>query len=106
MSGPWIGPESEPWRTALCSYSLKPGEPHCTRDATWHGMKFDGDDVVPMESCDEHKPIVEALCDYVHPYVHPCGIPGSLFQWPENECITEWAEQSEFTQALTVAGVA
>ena len=97
MSGPWIGPETPPWRTALCSYSLKPGEPHCTRDATWHGMMFDGDDVVPMECCDEHKPIVEALCDYVH----PCGIPGSLFRWPENECITEWSEQSEFSQLVT-----
>lgn len=96
MSGAWIGPETESWRTGLCDYSSEPGQPHCTSDATWHGMKIGETDLIPMESCDSHLPIMLELVDYAHPLVHPCGIPGSLFRWPENECFTEWSESAEF----------
>lgn len=93
---PWIGKECEPWQTMLCSYADAPGEPHCNRDAAWHGMKIGGADVIPMESCDDHLPVMRQLVDYAHPLVHPCGIPGSIFCWPENECVTEWDESAEF----------
>jgi hypothetical protein len=35
--------------------------------------------------------------DFMHPQQHPCGIPGSRFRWPENECYTDW-DESELTE--------
>lgn len=109
MSRAWIGEETEPWRVALCSYAPAPGEPHCTRDATWHGAQLDASadgDIVTVPSCDEHLPIMRGLVDCVHPYVHPCGIPGTEFRWPENRCFAEWDDRSEFAQVAESAGAA
>ena len=39
---------------------------------------------------------MEMSADYVHPLKHPCGLPGSVFRWPENECYMEWDESAEF----------
>jgi hypothetical protein len=39
--------------------------------------------------------------DYVHRIQHPCGIPGSKFRWPDNECYTEWDEGSEFAALVS-----
>jgi hypothetical protein len=101
---PWIGPAREEWQIAICGFSPSPEALHCDRDATWHGIRFDGEDLIAMSCCDEHLPIAKALCEYVHAHVHPCGIPGSMFRWPENECYTDWDEQAEFTQAQLMAG--
>ena len=96
-----MGEPTEEWRHFLCTYSPTPDDPKCQRDATWHGMVITDDDLLAMESCDEHMPVMAQLAHYVHPLVHPCGVPGSLFRWPENECYTEWDEHAEFTQVLT-----
>lgn len=108
MSGASIGEPTEEWRHFLCCYSPYPGAPKCQCDATWHGIVIDDGegDLIAMESCDEHVAIMRELCDYVHSLEHPCGIPGSKFRWPENECYADWDEQAEFTQAVAVAGVA
>ena len=34
---------------------------------------------------------------------HPCGIPGSHFRWPENECFTEWDDSELTVMAATLA---
>jgi len=52
VSAPRIGEESESWRVGLCAYSDAPGEPHCTRDAAWHGVKMSEPEWVAMASCD------------------------------------------------------
>lgn len=103
MSAAWIGGPTEEWRHFLCCYSDAPGELKCQRDATWHGIVIDdgNGELVAMKSCDEHKPIMEWLCDYVHQLVHPCGVPGSMFRWPENECYTDWDEAAEFAAEST-----
>ena len=101
MSGAWMGAEREEWQNLLCGYSAAPGELYCDRDASWHGLRFNGGDLIAMEACDEHAQVIRELCDYVHPLVHPCCIPGALFRWPENECFTDWDERAEFRQAVT-----
>ena len=93
---PRIGEESESWRVGLCAYSDAPGEPHCTRDATWHGIKMSEPEWVAMASCDAHLPIMLTLADCAHPLVHPCDIPDAEFRWPENRCFLEWDESAEF----------
>jgi hypothetical protein len=105
-SKPWVGAERDPQESYLCGFASSPESLHCNRDAAWHGIRFDIDgEMLSMECCDEHKPSMEALCDYVHQLTHPCGIPGSMFRWPENECYTEWFEQSEFTQVANTNDV-
>lgn len=100
---PRIGEESESWRIGLCAYSDAPGEPHCTRDARWHGIKeADGGNLIGMPACDEHLPIMRTLANYVHRLVHPCDIPEAEFRWPENACFLDWDEQAEFAAALPV----
>jgi hypothetical protein len=102
VSGAWVGKEREEWQHFICGHSATPEALHCDRDAAWHGMRFEADgDMLAMSSCDEHKPILEYLCDYVHLLAHPCGIPGAMFRWPENECYTDWAETAEFAQLAT-----
>lgn len=99
----WVGAEREEWQSSICGFAPSPEALHCDRDAAWHGIRFEADgDMVAMDCCDEHLPVMKELCDYVHELVHPCNIPGSMFRWPENECHTDWDELSEFTQAVAV----
>lgn len=99
----WVGAEREEWASFTCGFAPSPEALHCDRDAAWHGMRFEaGGDMLAMECCDEHLPVMKQVADYVHPLEHPCGIPGSVFRWPENECYTDWDEQSEFVQLMAV----
>lgn len=106
---PWVGEEREEWQSFHCGYAAAPDAIHCDRDVVWHGIRFetaDGD-LLAMGSCDEHKPIIDQLCEYIHAHVHPCSIPGSMFRWPENECYLDWDELAEFQAAeVTMAGEA
>lgn len=101
---PWVGAEREEWQHFVCGFAPSPEALHCDRDVVWHGMRFDGDEMAAMGCCAEHLPVMKALCDYVHEHVHPCGIPGSMFRWPENECYVDWNETAEFSQVMTSAG--
>ena len=101
MTTPWMGGMRDEHLTSLCGFSPNPGDLSCNADATWHGMVVGPEAVQAMASCDGHLVIMAAVAEYVHPLVHPCGIPGSLFRWPENECYTDWDEKSEFAQVLT-----
>jgi hypothetical protein len=102
---PYLGDvrdEREKWS---CGYATAPERTHCLRDATWHGFLLDDPAeriVAMMSSCDGHLGHMKLSADYVHPMKHPCGIPGSSFRWPENECYTEWDEAAEFTAAELV----
>ena len=49
-------------------------------------------DIAGMASCDEHLCAMKLTADFIHPHEHPCGIDGSRFRWPENECYTDWDE--------------
>ena len=98
---PYLGDVREEWQVFICGHAPSPDALHCDRDATWHGFVVDDEAVrivATMESCDEHLPQLEQASDYVHPLQHPCGIPGSRFRWPENECFIEW-DEAEFLAA-------
>ena len=102
---PFLGPLREEWQVYICGFMLSLDDLHCDADATWHGFKLSEDGTAikaMMECCDEHLPFIKRVSDYVHPLKHPCGIPGSKFRWPKNECYTEWSEQSEFAQVMAV----
>ena len=105
---PFPGPLREEWQIFLCGHAAAPGALHCDRDATWHGFTVDDRTAritAMMESCDEHLPYMKLSADYVHPLQHPCGIPGSKFRWPENECYTEW-DETEFAGLAEVPEMA
>jgi hypothetical protein len=92
MPKPFMGPPREEWKAWTCGYS-PPGAIGCTRDVTWHGVALDETsetDAGGMGSCDEHLPQMRLSADYVHPHQHPCGVPDSMFRWPENECYLDW----------------
>lgn len=106
MSPAYLGDVRDEWSHYVCGFAPAPGELHCNRDATWHGVLLDDDAkaiVAMMESCDQHLPAVKLSADYVHPLAHPCAIPGSSFRWPENECYVEWDEHAEFAAVEAVA---
>jgi hypothetical protein len=104
---PYIGDERPEWTTGLCGYAPKPGDLECNADVEWHGLLFDeAGELQSMGCCDAHLPIMKAVSDYVHRHQHPCGIPGSMFRWPENYCYTDW-DEAELTSAaqLVTAGM-
>ena len=82
----------------LCAFAPTPADLSCNADATWHGLVIGDEAVEAMMCCDAHLAVMAAIAHYVHPLVHPCGIPGSLFRWPENECYTDW-DEAEFVTA-------
>ena len=99
---PLLGVPLPEWAVYVCGYSPVPGELACARESIWHGFVLDDPAeciVAMMTCCDEHVGRMRLTADYVHPLKHPCGIPGSNFRWPENECYTDWDEGSEFMQA-------
>jgi hypothetical protein len=90
---PFLGKPREEWQHWTCGYEPYPGAIACSHDAVWHGVALDGDGDAPgMASCDGHLPAMKLSADYVHPHQHPCGVPGSMFRWPENECYLDWDE--------------
>lgn len=95
MSGkPFLGPLRDEWTIFTCGF-MRAAEDvlHCNRDAAWHGFVIGGTRIeAMMMCCGTHRPLMELSADYVHPLAHPCGIPGSVFVWPENYCVTEWDE--------------
>ena len=104
---PHMGKELPEWAVWVCGYSAVSGDPICGADATWHGFVLDDPlkrIVAMMESCDEHVHRMSVTADYIHPLKHPCGIPGSKFRWPENECYMEWDETTEFAAEAQLAG--
>lgn len=93
----WIGPPRDPEMKYFCGFAPRLGDLHCNRDVTWHGIKFDENgDIIAVSSCDLHQDVITDICEYVHPHVHPCGIDGAIFRWPENECFIDWDENAEF----------
>ena len=105
---PLLGEPREEWEHWICGLVLLPGESLCRRDAAWHGFVLDDSCeyiVAMMASCDDHLPHMKLSADFTHPLKHPCGIPGSSFRWPENECYTDWDEAAEFAAAAGLAAV-
>ena len=92
----------EPSACWACGHQSDENGPHCDREATWHGFAIRGHKIdAMMASCDDHLERLKANADYVHPMAHPCAIPGSVFRWPENECVIEWDDAAEFAAAST-----
>lgn len=61
----------------------------CAKPATWHGFQMDAEmaHIVAMRaSCDDHLVYMGKHADWVHPMKSVCGLPGSRFRWPKNEC--------------------
>lgn len=101
---PLLGKPLPEWAVWVCGYAS--ADVICGRDATWHGFVLDdpvAHIVAMMECCDEHLARMKLTADFVHRLKHPCGIPGSQFRWPENECFTDWDAQAEFTESMAVS---
>lgn len=82
-----MGPEMN-W---TCGFSPD-GPMECLREATFHGFKVNGSEIVcMMASCDEHREFMKA--HYAHPMDTPCGVAGSYFMWPENFCYLDWENE-------------
>lgn len=105
---PFMGTPQGEWAVFVCGFGgMVPGDVICGRDSTWHGFVLDDPAehiVAMMTCCDGHLRYMKLTADFVHPLEHPCGIPGSRFRWPENECFTDWDETSEFTQLAALEG--
>ena len=101
---PHLGLPREEWSVYLCDYAPGPGDLSCNRDAVWHGFVLDDPCeaiVAMMMSCDDHLQYMKLTADFAHPLKHPCGIPGSMFRWPENECYTDW-DEAELTEMAKI----
>lgn len=96
--GAFTSTERPEWAVGQCGHLTSRGETlHCNKDGTWHGMMIGGSKITAMMvSCDDHAADMRLSADYAHELVHPCCIPGSVFRWPENECVTEWSAAAEF----------
>jgi hypothetical protein len=106
---PFLGEPREEWENWLCGYAATSADPACHRDSVWHGFVLDDPCeriVAMMSSCDEHLPQMKLSgADYVHRLKHPCGIDGSKFRWPENECYTDWDERAEFAAVAELTAI-
>jgi hypothetical protein len=105
----FLGPERGEWEHWVCGFlpDRTPDAAACGQDAVWHGFTLDetGQHVsAMMSSCEEHLPAMRLSADYVHPHQHPCGIPGSEFWWPENECRMNWDDAELLAGELQEAG--
>lgn len=97
-------PTAENWS---CGFEPEPKNWVCAKDATWHAFRLTPDRKgieSMMASCDDHMLRMSANADWMHPMRSVCGLPGSRFRWPENECYTELkisigALQAEAVQA-------
>lgn len=79
-------PEGGRW---MCGYGARREASRCGSEAVWHGAVLDEgrtELIAMMECCDEHRPVMEAIADFVHELDSACGVPGSRFTWPENIC--------------------
>lgn len=99
MTEPYIGPLAPEWQIGHCAYSPTPADLTCLRDAKWHGID-DGDVARGLECCDEHKPIMATLVDYIHPLEPACGLPDAVFVKDENRCVVPWSEAERPAMAL------
>lgn len=105
---PHMGKPRQEWENWVCGYSATPADPACHADATWHGFVLDDPAeriVAMMSSCDDHLPHMKLTADFAHPLKHPCGIPGSSFRWPENECYTDWDDETEVAAIAAEIGL-
>lgn len=93
----WRDRPYSPASNWTCVHSPAASAPPCGAEAVWHGFLLtDGGARIDAMTacCDDHRPAVECLVDYLHPLTHPCGIPGSRFRWPENLCrMDDWTPQ-------------
>lgn len=88
---PRVGARAPEWRVGHCSYSHTEADLACLADARWHGIVL-GEDLKGLACCDEHKPIMETIVQYIHPLDSPCGLPDALFIEAENRCVLPWDE--------------
>lgn len=106
---PFIGAPRDEQESWTCGFMEDPQAIHCSRDVTWHGMAIDVDGehvALAMACCDEHLPQMKLSADWMHPHQHPCGIPGSWFRWPENECYLDWDETELVSGAAELTAAA
>jgi hypothetical protein len=71
-----------------CVYNSEGDQPTCASPAVWHGfITDDGEIICMMACCDEHKTAMALSATWVHAMDSSCCLPGSVFVWPENECL-------------------
>jgi hypothetical protein len=80
--------EMDPAFNWSCGFHNNATDPACLAPAVWHGFIIsDEDDITGMMACcDRHLEVMKLSADWVHSIDSPCGLPGSRFRWPENEC--------------------
>jgi hypothetical protein len=87
MTGGRTYGEMDPAFNWSCGFHTSATDPACLAPAVWHGFKTTGNDIDGMMACCEpHLWVMKLSADWVHSIDSPCGLPGSCFRWPENEC--------------------
>jgi len=86
---PRIGALAAEWQVGMCCYSHDEQSVACLQDATWHGIARD---YRGMEACDEHKPIMLTLAQWLHQLEPACSLPDSRFVEAENRCHAPWGD--------------
>jgi hypothetical protein len=87
-----LKPEELSWS---CGFAETRAHPTCLAEAVWHGFVLDDPAkriLFMMSSCDEHRAAMVLSADYIHAMGSSCAVPGSVFIWPENECLLPEAE--------------
>lgn len=79
--------EMDPAFNWSCGFQTSDTDPACLAVAVWHGFKTVGDQIESMMACcDRHIAIMELSANWTHRLESACGLPGSMFKWPENLC--------------------
>lgn len=86
----YIGPERDSRHGWKCGYA--PLGTCCDKEVAFHGVTVSAEPELRYSFgvCAEHLMELPPECDYVHPHVTPCGIPGALFIIAENTCRIEF----------------
>jgi hypothetical protein len=91
-----------------CGFSEHETDPPCMVPAQWHGIILDDDQsviVAVIASCDDHREVMALSATYVHEMDSACGLPGSIFVWPENECLMPEQDDAVLFGQATMAAL-
>lgn len=79
--------EMDPVFNWSCGFHTSATDPACLAPATHHGFKtVDGEIEHMAACCERHLGVMELVCNWVHRTDSACGLPDSMFKWPENFC--------------------
>jgi hypothetical protein len=94
-----------------CAYAPTRDDSRCGAPATWHGLilTWDCTDLRDVTAaCNEHRPHVEAVADFVHAMDSVCELPGAERWWDGSTgaswCRLDWDPTASAVAVATTAG--